>query len=239
VRPLAFIALCVASGLATAYASAVLLGSFVWVGQSTTTADYVDPSTRPPNGRYCVWICQHEHAPGVSRITSTWFDEGTVAYNGPIGDGAPWRLVPSWAPSLHPAHHSPSSSQVHSAIAVASGWPMYAVQASAYCASPPFTYAPVPSTLVELQGGALRRAPRVLSGGQFWPQGALIPLRPSPIGLAVNALVFAAVIALALRLGRLALRAHRRRRLRCPFCGYSRRLLPTDRCPECGDGQAA
>ncbi len=64
------------------------------------------------------------------------------------------------------------------------------------------------------------------------PDKGAVPLRPLPLGLAANTLLFAAppfIVLAAIPAGR---RALRRRRGLCPVCGYA--VGGLDRCPECG-----
>jgi hypothetical protein len=69
-------------------------------------------------------------------------------------------------------------------------------------------------------------------GRRFAPR--VLPLRPLWRGLLLDALVWAALVGLLTVGPRSFIRARRRRRGRCPACGYP--LGPSPRCPECGAG---
>ncbi|MFI4882861.1 MAG: hypothetical protein ACIAQU_09790 [Phycisphaerales bacterium JB064] len=67
------------------------------------------------------------------------------------------------------------------------------------------------------------------------PDRGAVPLRPLPLGLAANTLLFAAPLFVVLVAVPTVRRAIRRRRGRCPACGYDRRGLDhRSPCPECG-----
>ena len=63
----------------------------------------------------------------------------------------------------------------------------------------------------------------------------LLPLRPLPLGFAINTLFYAALILIPWELAGWGVRARRRRRALCPRCAHSLAGLPTNApCPECG-----
>lgn len=71
------------------------------------------------------------------------------------------------------------------------------------------------------------------------PDRGAVPLRPLPLGLAANTLLFAAPLLIMLVIIPTARRALRRRRGRCAACGYDRRGLEAGQpCPECGSTHA-
>ena len=62
-----------------------------------------------------------------------------------------------------------------------------------------------------------------------------IPLRPLPLGFAINTLFYAALILIPWELAGWGVRARRRRRALCPRCAHSLAGLPDHApCPECG-----
>lgn len=67
------------------------------------------------------------------------------------------------------------------------------------------------------------------------PDKGAAPLRPLPLGLAANTMLFAAAPFIVLVAVPTVRQALRRRRGRCPLCGYDRRGLEGGApCPECG-----
>lgn len=74
--------------------------------------------------------------------------------------------------------------------------------------------------------------------GWPWWTGALFPLKPMP-GFALDTLIYAAACFPLFGGIRIARRALRARKGRCPACAYSRTGLPPGSpCPECGTGTA-
>ncbi|MFG0305864.1 MAG: hypothetical protein ACF8Q5_06585 [Phycisphaerales bacterium JB040] len=62
-----------------------------------------------------------------------------------------------------------------------------------------------------------------------------LPLRPLPLGFAINTLFYAALILIPWELAGWGVRARRRRRALCPRCAHSLAGLPAHApCPECG-----
>jgi len=128
-----------------------------------------------------------------------------------VEDPVPWWLVPSRQPRRQSAH------------GVAAGWPLRCAWGR--------TDADVNSRPQRVDTGLvrLRVAGRELA----------VPWRPLWAGLVANAAVYAAAIALLAALSRRLGAWRRRRRGRCPACGYDLTNLPTTdtgdpRCPECG-----
>ncbi len=82
--------------------------------------------------------------------------------------------------------------------------------------------------------GAGRGAPATVSfdRGIEWPGTITLPLRPLWPGFAVNAAFYAGVCWILLAVPGVLVRWRRRRRGRCPACGYE--LAGLDRCSECG-----
>jgi len=127
-----------------------------------------------------------------------------------------------------------------------SGWPVRALQ----CNGPTTSDAPFVTAF-----GTGWRAPPWLVCSKYWDWPGQrqvvrppVPLRPMPLGFAINSVVFGSVpFAMYVALGpgkRAFLRSlhhHRdRRRGRCPSCGYSREGLAGEAvCPECGTGGVA
>ncbi|MEZ6241931.1 MAG: hypothetical protein R3B57_02710 [Phycisphaerales bacterium] len=63
----------------------------------------------------------------------------------------------------------------------------------------------------------------------------LLPLRPIWPGFAIDAVFYAGVCWVMLAAPGVVVRWRRRRRGRCPACGYD--LAGLDACPECGGGR--
>jgi hypothetical protein len=64
-----------------------------------------------------------------------------------------------------------------------------------------------------------------------------LPLRPMPLGLAINTALFGSAWFAVLMGLPAARRWTRRRRGACPACGYDLRTDPAGGCPECGRGR--
>jgi hypothetical protein len=65
-----------------------------------------------------------------------------------------------------------------------------------------------------------------------------LPLIPIATGLAINTAFYGSLVLAGLCLPAWAHRAIRRRRGRCSACGYDRRGLTAESCPECGAAPA-
>ena len=81
--------------------------------------------------------------------------------------------------------------------------------------------------------GPARREPELLGEWEV-PWGPLLPIHPFWPGLLADVAIWSLIAHLLLWSGRSVRRWNRRRRGHCPSCGYSRRGLPSDICPECG-----
>jgi hypothetical protein len=112
-----------------------------------------------------------------------------------------------------------------SIVRVRSGWPMFAMQRTD----------PLDAQFSGMSGPIAR----AWTFGWSPDRTAFLrlPLRPIPIGFAVNTLFWSAVCAAPILVARHARRVHRRTRGQCAGCAYDVRGL--DRCPECGERCAA
>ena len=94
----------------------------------------------------------------------------------------------------------------------------------------------------DLSGGAWRAGAVLPARWRPWKHdprryNGILPIRPLGAGMAVNTVAWGGALWLAFRGSRLARRAWRLRRGRCPNCGYPKPLGPAPgpaRCPECG-----
>lgn len=69
-------------------------------------------------------------------------------------------------------------------------------------------------------------------GQGHWGDARIIPLRPAPIGFAIDTLLFGGAAAAIMAVRRGIVRASRRRRGECPECGHA--LAGAGQCVECG-----
>lgn len=85
--------------------------------------------------------------------------------------------------------------------------------------------------------GAIEGQNPLASMGGDWSDTEVLPVGPVWTGLIANALLFAGSWASLAHLPLLwttNLAVRRRRKGRCPWCGYDRRKSESERCPECG-----
>jgi hypothetical protein len=85
---------------------------------------------------------------------------------------------------------------------------------------------------------AMRWVPESRAKGALIPQHYVV-YEPIWTGLFANAAIFATALAALFVTLRAVRRCHRRRRGRCPHCGYDQRASSTPICPECGDASGA
>jgi hypothetical protein len=112
----------------------------------------------------------------------------------------------------------------------AAGWPMLCLASRSNA----------PTTGARKTSWSMRIRPATVTAGAAPrdPDEGAIPLRPLPLGLAANTLLYAAPPFIVLAAIPAARRALRRRRGLCPVCGYDRRGLGgASPCPECGGGE--
>lgn len=109
----------------------------------------------------------------------------------------------------------------------AAGWPMLCLASR--------SSTPTVGTRRSSWAMRLWRATPVTGNSPHDPDKGTVPLRPLAGGLAINTLLFAAPPFIVLAAIPVARRELRRRRGRCPVCGYDRRGLDVvSPCPECG-----
>ena len=114
----------------------------------------------------------------------------------------------------------------------AAGWPMRALCCD--CDEPSQDPTTKLAVYPPSRGGFTLPCHVIKDGATVFLPRAL-PYRPLLLGFATDTTIFAALWMLVL-LRPAAIRAHRRRKNRCPSCGYDRRGLPSAQtpCPECG-----
>lgn len=132
----------------------------------------------------------------------------------------PWG---AFAASAAPTDHMGSDT--------AFGWPAPCLW---YQVTAGFNRVTMSTTNDTLRGGILLRGSPESRAGTF----RALPLRPIWWGLSLNTLVFAMLWGLLLLAPPAARRAIRRRRGRCPRCGYDLAGQSAPGCPECGAGRA-
>jgi hypothetical protein len=132
---------------------------------------------------------------------------------------------PSWLPLL-----PEDDTEFSEWGARAAGWPMLCLASRSNA----------PTTGARTTSWSMRILPATVAVGAAPrdPDVGAIPLRPLPLGLAANTLLYAAPPFIVLAAAPAVRRALRRRRGLCPVCGYDRRGLDdASPCPECGGGE--
>jgi len=164
----------------------------------------------------------------LSEMDLYWMTEARDVGSGDRYIGSPmphWVRLPHW--NLDELQESGLN------IEMAAGWPWRAFWAASvdYLNPDP---SPAYASSRDCYGGVAVMVP-IMEGeyrGDLTPM--LIPLTPIWSGLILDTLLYGAVWYFLLWIARRSLRLWRRRRGRCPFCGYRMTMLPGDRCPECG-----
>lgn len=137
---------------------------------------------------------------------------------------------PSWLPTL------PEDETEHAQWgARAAGWPLPCLASRSSATSTG------PGAGVRQTSWSMRPIPATPTSGAAPqdPDRGAVPLRPLPLGLAANTLLFASPLIIVLVVVPTARGTIRRRRGLCPACGYERRgLEPGQPCPECGQVRA-
>ena len=163
---------------------------------------------------------------GAFRVYSSWHDLGSPGGSSgpglPSGPAAP--LVPKWAPFLAPTYEPPIPAH-HSYFADARGWPRLSMWSGLRRSMRPPGALPSVSTL----GIALD--PELIA--PYNPEKLrLLPLRPLPMGFAINTAFYAAVLWLLIPGPFVLRRFIRIRRGLCPACAYP--MGESAVCSECG-----
>ena len=213
----------------------LLAGAVVNVAVAWGCAIWIDPpdehsvvesggSRKGPSHRR--WGIATLRKRGAFRVYSSWHDLG--AGGGGSGPGLPSEpaapLVPKWAPFLAPTYEPPIPAY-HAYFADARGWPRLSMWSGLKVSQTPSSAPPMVATL----GIALD--PEMI-GLHNHRNVRLLPLRPLPIGFAVNTLIYAMVLWLLIPGPFVLRRFIRVKRSLCPACAY-----PTGEsavCSECG-----
>jgi hypothetical protein len=199
------------------------------------------------------WRVTRYRSPGVTRLVSMAIprdqvermEELDAAYwESPQGDI--WSAVieplapadvPSWSRTCHPPEASLKGTVGALAWEYASGWPCRALIATCY-PMPTRTRGPAkaPPRAVGLDGGVkdgvainIRRD----TAGQV-TEARILPVRPIWPGFAINIALFTMMWLASLMVVTTVRSTARRRRGRCPRCGYDLRYRVRRACPECG-----
>ena len=168
------------------------------------------------------WSAQRQWYPGLTRWTTYWRESDSDRRDyAPVPNTPPDELVPHWATFVRERFIG-NEVRMHFFVLVESGWPVRSLAGGVSRVSSP------PSEDVRTEHFARQIGD---PAPQFIHQRVL-PLRPIPVGLAVNTSVYGAAIWAALFLPGHLRRASRRRRGCCVGCGYP--LDGSVTCPECG-----
>lgn len=243
-RPVRFFrltALSLVAGLAATIATAwglALWKEVSWEhGARTRGARALDPAAGEGTG----WLTVERFSgTGAAFFETNVLTGGGGSFSTAIGpprgpDPLPEEVVPAWIrPSVIPWAASgswPPASPVNHVLLDTRGWPMLALSC---------TYEierPVSGGLHAKAHGAITLPGKIVPKGSWFGGGypPSLPLRPRWTGLLVNALFFGTLLAVPILAHGAGRRALRRRRGRCPRCGYDLSGTPAATgCPECG-----
>lgn len=228
-------------GLVTTIAVAWALGALVHVHPSSGRRDFAQRNRTP------------DESPGGYIIVSRWRKPGaalyeSVIYTNPAAtladimatprDIPPERFGPGWArrlllPWVFGEAAVPIGTDER--MIGVRGWPMHALRCSfvqtGTSPTPPFT-------IIEVRGGiALPFIKPPMPMFSADPPPVALPCTPIWHGLAADTAFYAGAWWIILGLSGLIRRSARRRRGRCPTCGYDLQRDLAGGCPECGWGR--
>ncbi len=206
---------------------AVAWGCAIWIDLSgALSIEAYGDSYEGPDYKY--WSAQRFRAPGACRVYSRWHDRDSnaryLSFVTQVGR-PPGPVIPDWARLLLPSHE-PSSGEFHAFFADTRGWPLHSMWSGLKVSKIRGSTTP----MIETLGIALD--PEMMADFNDHRHLRLLPLRPLPLGFAVNTIVYATLLWLLI-LGPFALRRFIRvRRGLCPKCAYP--MGEAAECSECG-----
>ncbi|MCB9840197.1 MAG: hypothetical protein H6809_00925 [Phycisphaeraceae bacterium] len=170
----------------------------------------------------------------MRQVISTWDDGSSTTVRDWLDSATLHAEPPEWCRASRiraadvPADGGEGERTRVTLIETAAGWPMLSLRGSVGSASP----TAAPSDMAVYSG---IRLPDFM---MKWGRPAFLPIDPIWPGFALNTALYAGAVFILLStpwaIGSLR-RAIRRRRGRCPACGYDARGTPPDApCPECG-----
>lgn len=234
VRGVAFAALGAFLTIAVSALPLVLpLEATIHTQRSTTSVGYRNWSVVDRVGfgwkvRESTWITEDGWSPlsGLRGGAAASAQAGEQAWQ--RGETADFDRIHAWAAFARPADGDPPRSLTQ-AIVVEMGWPWSAVRGgvSVHIADGQRPR----EDAIERHGAILVGTAEFLGRGH-WGSAMVIPLRPHPLGFALNTLLFAAACATVVWLRGTIIRASRRRRDCCTRCGHT--LSGASGCTECG-----
>lgn len=193
------------------------------------------------------WNCVERAGRGWRRHESSWITRETLGQPGgwvalPMeglrGDNPEraamvfgkdgWIHPMAWATFAAPAPTDPARGLTQ-AILEEIGWPCTAFRGGVSIRIADQTRPKAEA--IERHGAILADDAEFLGQGP-WSNARVIPLRPAPVGFAVNTIVFGSVAAAIVAIRRRFVRTGRRQRGECPACGHP--LAGASRCVECG-----
>jgi hypothetical protein len=149
----------------------------------------------------------------------------------PVLRVAPWdprhprRAWPAWLPPI------PPNDGLLAYGGRAAGWPLPVLRSVMFA----------DATRASHWRGALRLRPALAYAASLWniqdPESGCIPLEPVPLPFAISTVAWGVPWLALLMVPGLLRRAFRRRRGRCPRCGYDLQHDLASGCPECGWGR--